>query len=192
MIIGISGKLGVGKTTLSQQLSQLIDKSTILSFSDAIKREVAQLFEISLDEVYNNKNLIVHNNLFRRQAGMSEDAMTIRGLLQWYGTDVVKLKDERYWIRKMEENIINCREDIIIIDDVRYPDEADFVKEHDGINILINPYPEYSPCNTSNELQHSTEISMDRYCHWDYTFSPLHGIEHLVKISLFLKAQLFS
>ena len=44
-IIGISGKIGVGKTTIAQHITSLLKDWQIMSFADRIKQETAREYD---------------------------------------------------------------------------------------------------------------------------------------------------
>lgn len=110
-IIGISGRMRSGKTTLAERLREHFDKSQIYSFADAVKREVA--------------GAICSDAEMRKRWDeiLSEDKEQLRALLQGWGNTKRLLYGEDYWLKKTFEAIDLCGYDVVIIDDVRYLNE---------------------------------------------------------------------
>ena len=61
-----------------------------------------------------------------------------------------------------------------IISDVRFPNEADIIKNKGGILIKINR-------NTEIINNHESEIILDNYTKWDYIIDNDDKIEYLIK-----------
>ena len=62
-----------------------------------------------------------------------------------------------------------------IITDVRFPNEADAIKQRDGIIIRVNS----ERCN--NNDNHPSEIALDKYMNFDYIISNDGSIEQLIE-----------
>ena len=89
-VIGISGKIGTGKTTLTNiLLEQLKGKWERKAFGDFLKEEVSEIFRFSKALCYDEdgkKQLIqIQKHVIPRP---SKDIMTVREILQWWGTEV--------------------------------------------------------------------------------------------------------
>lgn len=171
-IIGISGKMGVGKTTVARMLCELIPGAERIAFGDILKREMAGIFGVPLGYFYDRKEMNVAATPERRAAGMTQ-SMTVRELMQWYGTEVVRKENPDYWVHAMREKLRNMRATgvpVAIIDDVRFPNEAALIKELGGSLIRINPYQGYE-----KDSAHLSETALDAYAAWDACFAPEYG-----------------
>ena len=108
-------------TVLSNNLNK---KVKILSFSDKLKKVAVELFGID----------ILH--FTRRDLKEKEIpfwGMSPRQMMQKLGTDACrKGLGDKIWIHVMEMEITKHNVDVIIIPDIRFDNEAKFVKENDG------------------------------------------------------------
>ena len=118
-IIGITGKAGSGKTTAAKVL---VDRGFMkLSFATPVK-EIAKMFGWD---------------------GKKDDRG--RRLLQLIGTEIGRWYDDRIWVKKMAQRILDIEETnkyyqdqtMIVIDDVRFDNEAKLIKELDGFVIEL-------------------------------------------------------
>ncbi len=170
--IGITGVKRSGKDTACRLLSDLTYESGYtplrFAFADSLKEEVAKELGIPLAHLEHLKN-----------------TPTMRHLLQWYGTEQGRnVKGERVWIDKLDAKIKVLTQNpkypyCIIIPDVRFQNEIDYVKNFEqGFIIRIDKrivssdgsrYLDESPY-ISKEDTHSSEdigklIGIDFYCH---------------------------
>ncbi len=157
MWIGISGKMGVGKDYIvNNNLSKLYDKNIIISFADMIKINLMVNNNIKLNELYGNKT------------------PEIRQLLQYEGTENGRDKyGEDIWIKYVKcwgELYLSRGYKYIIITDVRFKNEYEFIKNNNGIIIRIeapNRNEQRLRNESSNEEEynkiknHKSEIDLD-------------------------------
>lgn len=155
MIIGISGKIGCGKTVLGRLIARRHDYSRV-SFGDLLKQEASAAWKYPLrwNYTHKGKGRTVHST-----------GCTVRELLQYHGTEVRRKEDPDYWVDQMrvelktlqrfypEGEILN-----VVIDDVRFPNEARMVKDMGGVLIRIQPYPEWVP---GPHADHASETVLD-------------------------------
>jgi hypothetical protein len=162
--VGISGKMGSGKNYIAEKvLPPIIDKYIknaqyyYLAFGDQIKVELGcRHKELNYDVLFNKKT------------------KEVRQLLQKYGTEEGRCKyGEDIWIRSMQmwmdifkgRNI--GRNNVFIITDVRFRNEADWIRSQNGVLIRID-----APKRTSDRVlqegsdgiqNHSSEVDLDAY-----------------------------
>lgn len=153
ILIGISGKKKSGKNTVANFIGSLSARPvTQLAFATNLKIAVAKLMKISVVELELNKDLY-------------------RGLLQWYGTEYAKTKwGDDYWVKKLGNEIMVMDCPVIVITDVRFKLEADFIKDCGGVIVRVQ----------RSEIEHSftgkiwtpdthpSEVELDNY-KFDYT-----------------------
>jgi hypothetical protein len=92
-------------------------------------------------------------------------------LLQALGTEVGRRHDNDRWIRTTYWQIRDERPRIAVLADVRFPNEADFVKSMGGTLIKVTrldagtakPY-----ITTDRDPNHPSEVALDGYTNWDY------------------------
>lgn len=115
-LIGLTGKKRAGKDTVAQILSTYVEKPLHfqrIGFADALKQEVRQACGITLRELEQNKE-------------------AFRLILQGWGTDFRRnLCSQDYWIDRMSLYMRRDAE-LIVIPDVRFLNEADFVLKNGG------------------------------------------------------------
>jgi hypothetical protein len=157
MIIGLSGKMRVGKTTIANHLLKLLPEYVKKSFGDFLKEETSEKFDYPLEWNYTEEGknkTVVHNDLYYGK-------MTVRKILQWWGTDIIRAKYPNHWVEKMMEYTINHK--CVIIDDIRFPNEAYFVKQN-GFLVRVKPYDGWQ---SDEYAMHESETALDDFKEWD-------------------------
>jgi nucleoside-triphosphatase THEP1 len=172
IVIGISGKLGVGKSTIARHIVSKLDNWQIASFADLLKQEAAEQFGLDVRLAYTEQGKA---SIISLPDGSRK---TLRELLQWYGTDVVRAKDRDYWVRSMTQHLDRVRSKVagMIIDDVRFPNEANLVLRRQGFLVRIDPYPGYALAS-----DHASETALDGYKGFRLKLRPNFGEECLRK-----------
>lgn len=159
ILIGLSGKMGVGKDYIAQNiilpyLEQRNIKTLIIAFADQIKVNTSVKNNISLSKMYDTKN---------------ED---IRRLLQKEGTENGRDKyGDNIWINYVDKwtDIYSKRGiQAFIIMDVRFKNEAEYIKSKNGLLIRIEAPLRNKEriTNEKNSLEiqkHISEIDLDDY-----------------------------
>jgi len=136
LIIGFAGKNGSGKSTLANRLYHLLPK---LDYSLGWQGVQLESFAKRVKDC-----AITYFNW----DGEKDDKG--RHLLQWLGTDVGRFYDQDIWIRNMMNSLeyyyLNIWQQylyendkyIIIIDDVRFDNEAKWILDNGGFVFQIN------------------------------------------------------
>lgn len=131
-IIGLSGKMGSGKDTVADILVSEYGYTRI-AFADALKREVEQ--SIRHQAFPDGLPLNLWEVMLEAKP---EDVYAkptpegIRILLQFWGSDYRRGDDPLFWIRKVGEQIHTHPERMYVISDVRFKNEADYVRHLGG------------------------------------------------------------
>jgi len=123
-VIGISGIKRSGKDTCAKLISDMVPRglfweSIQLGFADAVKEEAALKLQVTREWINERKN----------------DCPEIRQLLQNIGQSAREVNPNK-WIDIMAakiKSVAPIRKDqriLIIITDVRYPNEADFIRKN--------------------------------------------------------------
>lgn len=164
MIIGISGKCGTGKSTLARYLAGLMG-GLVVSFADCLREEIRDIFGIPIESTRDRKDSIVR--LGRRE-------MTVRELMQWWGTEVRRKQDPAYWVNALWRNIgvAEICGEVFVIDDVRFPEEADAIREWGGLLVRLLPYGDYQPIAAGAD--HESETALDNYF-FEHVYAPPFG-----------------
>ena len=164
-ILGISGKIGTGKTTIAGHLQRLLASENYVaekfSFGDALKREVSRVFGVPLVDLYSQegkaKSCTFEIDGFSR-------TMTLRELLQWYGTDHTRAQWPSYWVDRLAEEISDSSCRVAIIDDIRFVDEAEYAAKSGrkrSLLLRLEPYAGWT-CGPS-VAAHESETALDGY-----------------------------
>lgn len=145
LIIGIGHKKHTGKSTLADMINwELEFPSHVIAFADGLKEEVASRFYMDVEE------LELHKDFFRPA-------------LQFWGTQFRRIyqKNDNYWVDLLEDKIYNGDDLVVIIPDVRFPNEAEWVKSKGGKLIKLS-----RPKAISVDY-HLSELALNNYQGWD-------------------------
>lgn len=129
-LIGISGFARSGKDTFYERCKQILasvgEKSKRYSFADALKSELDELLV-----KYTGISAFTENN---------REKEIVRPLLVTYGTDVRRKLNQDCWIEKITAGVnTDLRlNNHVFITDVRFLNEAKWIKHNGGILININ------------------------------------------------------
>ena len=121
MIIGISGQMRAGKSTFARHLSKALPNSVIDSLASPIKE-------------------LAHGITAPRTGHDAEDKEKIRPLYQAIGETMKQLYGRNYWLNMMEfkhKRRIVSKTEHVIIDDLRFPFEAEFIRKMGGYVIKV-------------------------------------------------------
>lgn len=160
LIIGLSGKMGVGKTTIA---NHLVEKYGFVrkAFGDAVKEEVERKYGVSKR---GDKNEIIY---------VKGIPTTRRILWQAWGMDR-REENPMYWDNVMEKYIqtVNGTVDKLIIDDVRFPSEKALIEKYGGHVVRVFPYDGWS-----QNSDHVSETALDdvRTEEWASMIQPSYG-----------------
>lgn len=174
MIIGIAGKMGTGKTTLASILADLCDGRRV-SFADALRDEVQEIFGVPM-------SMMADRNL-KEQARIPCGFRFVspRELLQWWGEERRRVNCN-YWVDQLMAGI--DRGELVLVDDVRYRNEAEAIRQADGLLVRLEPYAAW-PINPG--AYHRSETDLDDWGTWDYKAYPEFG--GLGELARYLKAR---
>ncbi len=181
IIIGISGKAGVGKDEFA---NVAVEQFGFLrrGFADGIKAEIMSMLGW-MDIPYRHSQFWGDYTkketpiLFQTSDGSPVspvrclpffeglkhgDSFIPRELLQWVG-EYGRGKDPLYWINRLFQNTQTER---LIISDVRRVNELNAIRQRGGYIVRIHRnVPEGVVSNSG----HASEVELDSYTDWDYT-----------------------
>lgn len=175
MLVGVLGKKGSGKDTISDYICNKYNFEKMV-LAEPLKNACKELFNFSDEQLYGRLKEVDDE-----QWGISP-----RKALQWLGTDVFRNKinelnpdiGNNFWInllkikylQKLKEN-----ENIkIIVSDVRFQNEIDMIHQLGGCVIKLN-----RPSINNNDL-HESEKNID-YLSGDFTIINDGTLEELYK-----------
>ena len=157
-LIGISGKIGSGKTTLAEALQRRFDGVVVCNFADALKREVAAIYDVPLARFYDRAE---------KDCAISGDVLlTIGEALQHIGA-LRRAESEDYWLKRTAEFVAAQTCKFVVIGDVRFTNEADWVRERGGFLVRLEGDPGKVRARSTRSHAHSSETQLDAYDHFD-------------------------
>lgn len=192
-LIALSGKMGVGKTTITNSLINLSNNygypTCRFAFGDSIKEETSNLYGYYLPDGYDPEkkketitlpNLteggyeLFHSCVDEYKSLSFEEAKkrktSIRELLQFHGTEVRRRHfGDDYWEERVKSKILKtlnrCRgEKIIFIDDVRFPTEIRLFRDLARMGLTDTKIIKVFPYEGWNfESSHSSEHCLDDF-----------------------------
>jgi len=139
MIISLTGYKQSGKSVVSKYLQEKYGYKPH-NFKDALIKELKENFPDLLKEIQEtaNENPSSRYPFFETTDQLFEEKPPlIRKLMQNYATEVRRKEDSRYWaiewdINKPDLDIVD-----VVVDDVRFLNEAQTVKNYGGVIIRI-------------------------------------------------------
>jgi dephospho-CoA kinase len=146
-IIGITGKSGAGKDTLS---NYLVKKGYIkLSFGAALKDVISIITGWSRDFIEGTNE----DRQLRETLIHPEYNKTCRELMQFIGTDMFRTQlNDNIWVNIIKNKIISDKiNNKFVITDVRFDNEVEMIKSFDGIIIEIERFDNKSISNHISE-----------------------------------------
>lgn len=188
MMIGFAGKAASGKTTAAKHLAPRLDREALILPMALVLRDEVEGFlrAVHADEqvplVYGCQNdklriFYVDEAKARQQCpawdqfiaehGDIQDrpgqtALSVRRILQWWGTEYRRAQNPDYWTRAWECKV--ARYDLdqvhILVDDVRFMNELETVRRLGGQIIKIER-PGFAAAGN-----HRSETSLDGYHDW--------------------------
>jgi len=189
-VIMIGGKKRSGKGSATEYLKQLYETQgltvAVVSIASTVKEIVAELFDISvenLDKYKNSPNQYWIEVMDKGQLTLSQT--DFRRILQLLGTDIRnKYLGQNFWVRVAVDKITASKADIVLIDDWRFPFEYEEILKVFPTKTLI------ALRDTGTKDTHESETALDDFIA-DYTirnsgtleeyFAKLEKIQHLLR-----------
>ncbi len=149
-VIGLTGRKQSGKDTFCQLLQASAPhgvRVVRLAFADFLKAEVAEACKVSVEEI-------------------NRDKSAFRLVLQWWGTDFRRNRfGDDYWINRVRTalNLEALRPGrlVIILTDVRFPNEAALVREYHGLVVrLVRPQTETPDAHASETAMNDQPVDL--------------------------------
>ncbi|SHJ84280.1 hypothetical protein SAMN02745165_03323 [Malonomonas rubra DSM 5091] len=188
MIIGFAGKAASGKTTAARHLAPLLEgEAQIIPMAMVLRDEVdAFLRAIGAEEhvplVYGCQEdklrvfyideakalqqcpqwagFVAEHGDIQDRAGQS--AVTVRRILQWWGTEYRRAQDPDYWTKAWARKVsgYDLEKVHILVDDVRFMNELRTLREL-GAKMVKIDRPGFAAGGN-----HASETSLDDYHDW--------------------------
>lgn len=156
MIIGISGKIGAGKTELARILYTHFEYEPKI-FAGKLKDIASVLTGLPIDYMYRRE---------KKDMFLVEWGMTVGELQQKLGTDAVRRGlHENTWVIAL---MVDYKQgEKWSVSDLRFRNEADAIRNRGGILVRIDG-SRTGP--GGRDPSHISETALDNYHTWDYRF----------------------
>lgn len=184
MIIGISGKIGSGKSTFAHLL---VEKGfQKFSFADWMKRYCAAIYSTPIGWMYDQDrkedtsrmwdiDTLANDLRELERMGYSADEcrrlitnlkvilgrpyfVSLREMLQYVGTEYLRKLDPNFHVKRTVEHLYTDKN--YVCDDLRFPNEADALRGK-GASLIRVDRPTHNDTGT-----HISETALDDYEHW--------------------------
>ena len=187
-LIGISGKIGNGKDLLFDVINYIVTEDYWTSFEhymhestpiDVVyqnKKFAGILKDITCKLIGCNVSQLEDREFKEKELGEEWDGLTPRKLLQLLGTEAGRqIIHPNIWVNALFADYEDNKSDWLsginsnwIITDVRFPNEAQAIKDRGGILIRINR-PQYLDNGlVIRKDEHLSETALDDYDGFDY------------------------
>ncbi len=188
MILGFAGKAASGKTTAAKHLAPLLDRKTeIIPMAKVLRDEVEaflracgaeqfvplvygcqedklRVFQVdeslAVQQCEKWPHFIAEHSDIQQQPGRT--ALTVRRILQWWGTEYRRAQDPDYWTKAWARQVSGLPLDRIhvLVDDVRFINELETIQDLGGMIVKIER-PGFNAAGN-----HASETSLDHYSGW--------------------------
>ncbi len=175
MIIGISGKARSGKDTFALMLTEELNKRyyppfVMMAFANELKTRCQEAFDLSYEQLWGDDKEV----LDKRYMKASEQYWTAREIMQDYGA-FYRTIDGKFWVKNLFKVIEEKEYTNVIITDVRYVNEADYIINNGGYVIRVDRDSK----DDVHNMQHPSEIELDNYKRFDFTVINNLGLDEL-------------
>ncbi len=189
MILGFAGKAASGKTTAARHLATLLDGEVLIIPMAMVLREEVEEFlnRINAAEyvplVYGcqeDKIKVFHVNEEKARAHCpgwdhfidahsdiqdrkKETSVTVRRILQWWGTEYRREQDPDYWTKAWAAKVesYDLEKTHILVDDIRFMNELETLRAEGGLIVkIVRP-------GFNGAGNHASETSLDNFTEWD-------------------------
>lgn len=171
MLIGLAGHDGVGKSYAAKYLVSKLEGYKIYSFSEPLKRSACELFGLTNDQVY----------------GSGRDVMdprwgkTPRQILRLMGSEFAQdmiCKD--VFIKRAPFGAGAC----VIFDDVRYDNQAAYIRDNGGhiIHIASSEGPSKNSITHKSQFPVSKKLSDSDVVNYKTNGSFEKGLDHIISL----------
>ena len=172
MVIGLSGKIRSGKSRIAKIIKKTYEKNglrcEIKSFAQPLYEIISRLYDADIKTIKRDKrnNYPIYINTYSVNSGLK--LSNYREILQTIGNTARDYGDQDIWVnalfgtdcekavRDMANNNVACW----VVDDLRFPNEAQRILECNGLLIRVN-----RPDAEKNE--HIVENSLNDWDDWD-------------------------
>jgi hypothetical protein len=167
MIIGLTGKARSGKSTCANHLVEGHGFVRI-NFKDALVNEMKENLKDTLEKMCQELGEF-KGEPWTIERLFDEKPPIMRALMQNYGTDIRRKDKDSYWTDRWNKAVAEAIEagDDIVVDDVRFKNEADAVKLQGGNLVRVirkGSEPTDNPTHISETEMDEIEVTHNISC----------------------------
>lgn len=153
-VVGIVGRKRSGKDTLANFATEILGDVKVLSFAEPLKQACKHAYNLRDEQLDETKDEV------DKRWGMSP-----REMMKTLGVDYFRAKDPCQWTKNMKfrmDKAVSSPETVVVISDVRFQNEAAFVRENGGVLIHVSRALQ---SNSDDHVSEKTtdEIACDHY-----------------------------
>lgn len=170
-IIGLQGPKGSGKDYAFRVIEEASPvRVKRFAMADELKLELSEHFGLDLRLLHGDQEekdtsltrILWSNPMVEPHAKGRTGLLTYRELLQIYGTEVARMgRGQDVWLDMLKPKVYEWleadEEHVAIITDIRYANEAQWVKDSGGTNVLIDG----NRLNTDTHASETTDLEHD-------------------------------
>jgi hypothetical protein len=167
ILLGISGKARAGKDSTADYIIKTIGGSKD-SFARPVKEVVKAAYGFYEDQLYGNQKDTIDEYW----------GITPRHAFQLVGTDLFRAQvDKDFWVKAFLRSIKD-KEGLLIVPDVRFPNEVKAIKDNGGQvwRVIRKDFP-------TPKDEHISETILDDYKDWDLVIKCNTGLDRLHRLT---------
>jgi hypothetical protein len=163
LLIGLGHKCRQGKDTVAKLWAELNEDVKLYSFANALK-EYCKANHDTLEPRWQYEH-----QTKQKPAWKDDPIYGCTPILQWWGAKM-RETNEDCWVDMAKHKIDDDFARIAVITDVRYQNEAEFVKSQNGflVDIVRRNADGSRYISTDRDPNHISETALDEYMGWDY------------------------
>jgi len=178
LILGFSGHKQTGKDTICKFICDECSWITHKSFGENLKIVAAALLDCDYRD-FESEQFKNSESFIKKSGG---EYYTNREILQLLGTDVCRMISPTIWIDTLFHDFDS---DYWVISDVRFPNEAQAIKDRGGKLIRVER-------NTKLTDIHLSETALDDFKDWDFVIDNNGTLDELKVNADYLMTQVFN
>ena len=188
MIVGISGKARSGKDTFAEMLAAELNKGAyppfvMMAFANELKLKCQKAFDLTYEQLWGDDKEVPDERYFKPETvsncGLGQSSLpnrhwTAREIMQDFGA-FYRTIDRQFWIKNLFRVAEEKEYTNVIVTDVRYRNEADYILKNGGFVVRV----ERENKDDVHNMSHPSEVELDDYGRFDFTVQNHWGLEEL-------------
>ena len=174
VLIGLGHKCRQGKNTVADVMKAQNNQIKLYAFADELKMYCKEHHKQLVHQWSEDINT---HNIRSLNPPKDDPIYGYTQILQWYGTDVARKSDPDTWIKALEARLRLEVPSVAVITDVRFPNEAAYVKEKGGymVNVIRLNKDGSQFLDAGRDPNHPSEVALDDYEGYDFTIEVKDG-----------------